>query len=153
MPRSSPANFTPNRLHPNIPTRERITTWLTLFGLDHMNSLATFLPPHLILQACSLITKSIVPGTLGNYAAGLLRFTQFCDEHCIPEVLRMTASEAILTLFVTAKGAHIVSATTIKHWLLRLELWHTINGAPWLGGSALRRALKVRTSLPLTPAI
>ena len=147
MPQSSPADFTPNRLRPNVPARECITTWLTPFRLDHMNSLAMFLPPHLILQARSLITKSIIPGTLENYATGLLRFTQFCDEHRIPEALRMPASEDILTLFVAAKGAHIVSATTIKHWLLGLELWHTVNGAPWLGGSALRRTLKASASL------
>ena len=113
-----------------------------------MNSLATFLPLQLILQSRSLITKSIVPGTLSNYAAGLLHFTQFCDELRIPEALRMPASEDILTLFVAAKGAHKVSATTIKHWLLGLELWHTVNGAPWLGASALKCALKVTSIFP-----
>ena len=126
-----------------MPACEHITTWLTPFGVNHKNSLATFLPLYLILQAHSLIMKSIVPSTLGNYAAGLLCFTQFCDKHCIPEALHMPTSEDILTLFVTAKGAHKGSATTIKHWLLGLELWHTVNGVPWLRASALRRALKV----------
>ena len=148
MPHPFTANFTPNTLRPNIPTHECITTWLTPFGIDYMNSLTTFLPPHLILQACSLITKSIVPSTLSNYATGLLRFTQFCDEHRLPEALCMPASEDILTLFITAKGAHKVSVTTIKHWLLRLELWHTVNNAPWLGVSALKRTLKVMNNFP-----
>ena len=103
-------------LHPNVPTHDQITSWLTPFSINHLNSLTTTLLPHLI-QGHSLITRSIVPGTApNNYAASLLCFTQLCDEHHIPESLHMPASEDILTLFVATKGAHKVSAITIKHW-------------------------------------
>ena len=44
--------------------------------------------------------------------------------------LNMPASEDILTIFIATEGAHKVSAITIRHWLLGLELWHTVNGAP-----------------------
>ena len=62
----------------------------------------------------------------------------------------MPTSEAIPTLFIAAKGAHRVLATTIKHQLLSLELWHTVNGAPWLRASALKHALKASVSLAPT---
>ena len=55
----------------------------------------------------------------------------------------MPASEALLTMFVTCCVTGSVSSSTLHHWLLGLELWHEINGAPWLGRSTLKRAVKV----------
>jgi len=59
----------------------------------------------------------------------------------------MPASEALLTMFITCHGTASVSSSTLHHWLLGLELWHAINGAPWLGHSTLRRAVKAAARL------
>src|SRR5882724_4825394 len=40
-------------------------------------------------------------------------------------------------------GVASVSVSMMQHWLLRLELWHEINGTPWCGHSTLRCAVKV----------
>ena len=139
----STAIIIPNTFRPQVPARDRLTCWLTPFGIDHLNSLATLVPSDVILQARFLLSKSVTPNTLNTYAAGLLRFTQFCDEYRIPKNLHMPASEDLLVLFVSARGAFKVSAGTIKQWLLGLEFWHVINGAPWHGASALKHIVKV----------
>ena len=41
-----------------------------------------------------------------------------------------------------AHGASHAALGTMRHWLLGLELWHHINGAPWFGAHALTRAVK-----------
>jgi len=101
MTTKSNAVIVPNSFRPHIPACDRLTRWLTPFGVNHLNSLATPVPPNLILQGRLLISKSVTPSTLNNYAAGLLQFTQFCDEHHIPESLRKPASEDLLVLFVS----------------------------------------------------
>jgi len=85
--------------------------------------------------------------TISNYASSLLCFTQFCDDYKIPKAFRMLASEALLTMFITCHGAASISASTMKHWLLGLDIWHKINGAPWLGQSTLKRAVKAASLL------
>jgi len=146
MPRHSRprhSTISPNLLRPHVLSKERLTRWLTPFGIDHMNGLAEFFPPHVIAMSRVLISKSITPSTLSNYTSGLLRFTKFCDDYKIPERFRMPASEPLLTVFVTCCATGSVSFSTLHHWLLSLELWHEINGAPWLGHSTLKRAVKV----------
>src|ERR1700731_72181 len=69
----------------------------------------------------------------------LLRFTQFCDCHSVPEAMRMPASEPLLALFVAEEGAGQVSGGTISSWLSGLQLWHAFNNALWAGGQILRR--------------
>ena len=54
----------------------------------------------------------------------------------------MPASEQLLILFITARGASHVADSTMKHWLLGLQLWHSVNNAPWHGACALSRAVK-----------
>jgi len=137
------STISPNPLCPHVLSKERLTRWLTPFGIDHMNGLAEFFPPHVIAMSRVLISKSITPSTLSNYTSGLLRFTKFCDDYKIPERFRMPASEPLLTVFVTCHVTGSVSSSTLHHWLLGLELWHEINGAPWLGRSTLKRAVKV----------
>src|SRR5882672_7548465 len=60
----------------------------------------------------------------------------------------MPALEALLTMFITCQGAASVSMSTMHHWLLGLELWHEINGAPWHGHSILEWAMKVISHQP-----
>ena len=54
----------------------------------------------------------------------------------------MPASEALLCLFMSSHGAGHASCGTLTNWITRLELWHSINGAPWLGKKRLARAIK-----------
>src|SRR5882724_4450291 len=65
-----------------------------------------------------------------NYSSGLLRFTKFCNDYKILEWFRMPASEALLTVLITCHATGSVSSSTLRHWLLGLELWHEINGSP-----------------------
>src|SRR5882724_1462664 len=146
MPRHSrPCHSTisPNPLRPHVLSKECLARWLTPFGIDHMNSLAEFFPPHVIAMSRVLISKSVTPLTLSNYASGLLRFTKFCDDYKIPELFCMPASEALFTMFITCHATGSVSSSTLRHWLLGLELWHRINGAPWLSHSTLKWVVKV----------
>ena len=138
----------PNPLHPHVLSKDQFTRWLTPFGIDHMNGLTEFFPPHLIAMSHILISKSVTPLTLSNYASGLLRFTKFCNDYKIPESFRMPASEALLTMFITCCTTASVSSLTLWHWVLGLELWHEINGAPWLSCSTLKWAVKVVNLLP-----
>jgi len=94
---------------------------------------------------------SVNPKTLSNCSASILRFTQFCDALNIPEYICMPAPKWLLSIFVTTHGAGSVGGGAIKSWLLGLEFWHLINGAPWYGASHLRKTAKVSHTLaPLT---
>ena len=59
----------------------------------------------------------------------------------------MPSSKHLLIAFVASCGAQKVSSITIKHWLLGLELWHIVNGAPWLSASVLKHIVKASLSL------
>ncbi|KAF8226454.1 hypothetical protein L208DRAFT_1161189, partial [Tricholoma matsutake] len=85
-----------------------------------------------------VLSASVKEQTHENYGAGLLHFTQFCDKYNIHENLRMPASEALLCLFIANWGAGSVSKHTVSSWLSGLEMWHSINGAPWHGGRILK---------------
>src|SRR5882672_9004489 len=54
----------------------------------------------------------------------------------------MPSPEWLLSNFITTRGAGAVAARTVKTWLLGLELWHIINGAPWHAGSLVKCALQ-----------
>ena len=84
--------------------------------------------------------KAVRPKMLSNYGAGLLHFTQFCDEMKIPEDLQMPAPEWLSSHFITTKGASTFGCGAMRMWLLSLELWHTINMVPWHGASHLQHS-------------
>ncbi|PPQ76559.1 hypothetical protein CVT24_010967, partial [Panaeolus cyanescens] len=65
-----------------------------------------------------------------TYGAGLLRFTQFCDEHDVDEEQRMPASCDLIAAFI-ASASGSVSGSTIKAWLSGIRAWHIFNKAPW----------------------
>jgi len=80
--------------------------------------------------------QSLDSRTCSNYGAGLLRFTQFCDNNKIPELDHMPASSELLALF-SAHHAGRTSDKTLNNWFAGLHFWHTVNGAPWNGDSML----------------
>src|SRR5882724_2459465 len=143
-PHSSPP---PLRSHVAAPYH--VLHWLTPFGLACLNCLSSHLPPELLAWEHVVMSRSVHPKTLSNYSAGILRFTQFCDTFHIPEDLRMPAPEWLLSIFITTCGASSVGGvagsvggSAIKTWLLRLQFWHLINGAPLSGTAHLNRAAK-----------
>ncbi|KAI0037486.1 DNA breaking-rejoining enzyme [Auriscalpium vulgare] len=82
--------------------------------------------------------SSVEVNTRSTYGAGLLRFTQYCDEFGISELARMPASDVLLAGFVSSGAGKVGSA---QQWVSGLALWHRINGAPWLGSTGLQAAL------------
>ena len=111
---------------------DRLFSWHTPYSLSHDASLLVELPPALVESAKMSITGALAISSRSTYAAGLLRFNQFCDRWQISEGARMPASYALLCAFVGSfKGS--TSRKTIKSWLSSVHAWHLANHAPWYG--------------------
>jgi len=54
----------------------------------------------------------------------------------------MPASEFLLSMFITIHGSGSIGNSAMKTWLEGLQLWHTINDAPWHGAHLLHCTLK-----------
>ncbi|KAF8587815.1 DNA breaking-rejoining enzyme [Ramaria rubella] len=98
-------------------------------------------PHHIVTHRRIILTRAVKPSTLVNYSAGLICFTKFCDDYCVPEEQRMPASKDLLSLFITTQGAGSVAHGAMKNWIAGLELWHHVNSAPWHGTALLDRVL------------
>ena len=122
----------PNNLRPLVPAKERLFFWRTPYGKDHFFDMAKKLPLPLASAACLTIRSALLPSMATTYAAGMKRFTQFCDRWDIPECDCMPASYALLSAFI-ASYIGKEAGKTIKTWLSRIHAWHTINHAPWYG--------------------
>jgi hypothetical protein len=122
----------PSHLRPLVPTKDRLYFWRTPYGEKHFFDLAKKLPLPLASAACLAICSGLVPATATTYAAGMKRFTQFCDWWDIPECDCMPTSYALLSAFV---ASHIrkEAGNTIKTWLSGIHGWHMVNHAPWFG--------------------
>ncbi|KAF8229212.1 hypothetical protein L208DRAFT_1287590 [Tricholoma matsutake] len=121
-------------LHPHVLAHDRMLLCKTPFSIYSLHHLASFFPLETILCWCDVISTSIEEQTHENYGTSLLCFTQFCNKYNIHENLQMPSSEALLCLFIANQGASSVSEHTVSSWLSSLEMWHSINGAPWHGG-------------------
>jgi len=75
-----------------------------------------------------------------------MRFTQFCDAFNVPEDLHMPTPEWLLSIFITTRGTGLVSGSTLRMWLLGLQLLHIVNGVPWHGTSHLKREIQGSSS-------
>jgi hypothetical protein len=122
----------PSPFRPLVPAKERLFFWRTPYGEQHFFDMAKKLPLPLASAACLMIRSALVPATATTYAAGMKRFTQFCDQWYIPECDRMPASYALLSAFV-ASYIGKEAGKTIKTWLSGIHGWHTVNHAPWYG--------------------
>ena len=122
----------PSTFRPQVMAADRLFSWRTPYGLSHDESLLAELPPGLVESAKMSITGALATSSKSTYAAGLLRFNQFCDRWEISEVARMPASYALLCAFIgNYKGSN--SGRTIKSWLSGIRAWHLTNHAPWYG--------------------
>ncbi|KIM41795.1 hypothetical protein M413DRAFT_27368 [Hebeloma cylindrosporum] len=122
----------PSQLRPHVAAADRLFSWDTPFGVRHREEISRTLPPPLVNSALAAIRGALAPNSKSTYAAGLLRFTQFCDKWDIPEDHRMPASYPLLCAFI---GEHkgLQSGNTIKSWMSGLRSWHVVNHAPWYG--------------------
>lgn len=135
--RPQPQNVVaPSPLRPFVLADERLENWSTPHGERFKNDIASFIPPAAASKIFHLILTGLEPRTRKNYGAGLLRFTQFCDQMGIPESRRMPSAEPLVAVFV-AHYAGTVRHDTITGWLSGLAAWHAMNGARWDGSKML----------------
>jgi hypothetical protein len=124
--------ITNNSLRPHVAAADRLFSWHTPYGIAHDRHLANILPSPLVESAKFAIRGALAPSSKSSYAAGVLRFNQFCDKWDISESDRMPASYALLCAFIGEnKGS--VMGRTVKSWLSGIRSWHLINHARWEG--------------------
>ena len=129
-------------LRPRVAAADRLFAWHTPHGITHDNILHHALPPQLAELAKTSIMGAWAPSTRSTYAAGILRFTQFCDKWSIPESTRMPASYALLCAFIGEyKG--MVSGKTIKSWLSGIRAFHLVNRGVWFGDDTWVRMARI----------
>jgi hypothetical protein len=125
-------------LRPHVLVQDHLLEWHTPHGLALVQALSQMVPVATITQWHEVLAVSVEPSTWHNYGAGLLQFTQFCDQYGVAEGLWMPASEPLLALFVAEEGAGQVARGTIASWLSGLQMWHAVNNVAWAGGQILK---------------
>jgi hypothetical protein len=106
--------------HPQVPAQDRLASWSSPYA-DSARALARQeLAPSLLDRADATALDGLAPNTRSSYAAGLLRFTQFCDDWQIPELKRMPASLNLLAAFASCYTG-FYSGKTIGSWLSGLR--------------------------------
>ncbi|KZV59403.1 hypothetical protein PENSPDRAFT_695171 [Peniophora sp. CONT] len=113
--------------------------WKTPFGEERRKAIISKFGQEYYLRLHLVILHSIESGTLSSYAAGLLRFTQFCNELEIPEGERMPASDLLLSMFAASQAGKVASC---DGWMDGIRFHYQINFAPWLGDELLKRVCK-----------
>jgi hypothetical protein len=109
-----------------------LRVWSSPFSIERQRTFGNELPADVVNRTYATLLGSYVPGTHDNYAAGLLRFHQFCDRHEISENARMPASHFLLAAFI-AEHVGTVGSGTVKSWMSGVKAWHDVNGASWEG--------------------
>ena len=86
LPSKAQDCIAPSPLRPHVTATDHFTFWLSPYGLAQMNAQASLFPPEIIIRRHLVMAQCVMPTTLKNYAAGLSRFTKFCDDFKIPKV-------------------------------------------------------------------
>ncbi|EAU91389.2 hypothetical protein CC1G_07424 [Coprinopsis cinerea okayama7 len=153
------SEITPSSLRPPCPAKRRLYEWESPFSIANRKHHEDIIPPDLVDIAMSSVERSLAPSTQSTYAAGLLRYQQFCDRWDIPEDSRMPASYVLLAGFV-AEASGSFAHSTIKNWVMGVRMWHQYHHAGWHGRDewvnlALRTAAKdgVHLKKPPRPAV
>ena len=100
-------SVTPNPLRPHVPAADRLQGWQTPFSRDFDTSLISQFGLDFFHHFHKVLLASLDEPTRVNYGAGLLRFTQFCDEHGISERDRMPASFLLLACFAARHAGEV----------------------------------------------
>jgi hypothetical protein len=122
----------PNPLRPHVAAADRLQSWHTPYSLIFQQEVRKRFPPDAADAIFRTIQGALAPATKSTYGAGILRFTQYCDEMRIPESDRMPAPFILLVAFISAHVGK-VSGRTVKAWLSGLKAWHDTWHAPWNG--------------------
>ncbi|KAJ7205152.1 hypothetical protein B0H12DRAFT_1035115, partial [Mycena haematopus] len=117
---------------PHVLAKDRLRTWSLTFGREHDAEFRRQMPVDAVNKTYATIFAAYAPNTQSTYAAGLLRFHQYCDKHSIPESARMPASYFLIAAFI-AEHVGTISGSAIKGWLSGVKAWHDLNGADWNG--------------------
>ncbi|KAJ3978537.1 hypothetical protein F5890DRAFT_1595856, partial [Lentinula detonsa] len=121
-----------NPFRPNVRAVDRLHAWTTPYSQTKRIMDSTHLNPIIYESAELLWSKGIVDASKSNYAAGLLRFSQFCDRMGVSEQDRMPASEVLISGFMGSYSGKC-AGSTMRAWLSGLRQWHILHGAPWYG--------------------
>ncbi|KAJ3807301.1 hypothetical protein F5876DRAFT_79837 [Lentinula aff. lateritia] len=122
--------YRPSDLRKHSLATKRLHTWTSPWAIEHRQRLSESLPLSVIDDAHNAMQKSLAPNTLASYAAGPLRFNQYCDSREIPEEDRMPAHPMLIAGFV-GHNMGKVSGSCIKNWLSGLRAWFEYSGAQW----------------------
>ncbi|KAH7044456.1 hypothetical protein BKA62DRAFT_746617 [Auriculariales sp. MPI-PUGE-AT-0066] len=142
------AKLTPSAFHPDVAAEERLRAWTSPFGVKTFFDFTSNLSIDRQKTRHNALVESVEPATRISYGAGLLWFHEFCDADSMPEDAHIPASEFLLSVFV-ADACGSVAWSTVDSWVAGLQLWHSVQGAPWLGAHALQSTLKaVKKKVP-----
>ena len=131
----------PSIYRPHVLASNRLLEWTSPHTQTFRDTMLQALPESHLTHLFEVMAFSLDQSTRDTYAAGLLRFTQYCDGLNLCETKRMPASEVLLASFI-ASHASKVASSTVDNWLAGLHFWHTINGAQWQGSDILSCAKK-----------
>jgi hypothetical protein len=95
-------NYASSPFRPQVLASDRLRCWVSPHALSHYNKVISQIPFSSASILMDVMLSSLEPKTRSNYGAGLLRFTQFCDQLDIPEKERCPASEVFLSAFIAS---------------------------------------------------
>ena len=104
--------------------------------------------PSLVDIAYRTVRAAFAPATKTTYAAGILRFNEFCDLWNVDEEARMPASPTLLAAFVgLVRGRY--AGGTVRPWLAGIRAWHITHQAEWHGDHEWVQNARVFSTVPL----
>jgi hypothetical protein len=126
--RGNIVNASPHR--PLVPAKQCLSHWSTPNSLCQQTIIESLFSCESHQRLLDVALASLAPDTCSTYAAGLLRFSQFCDNYDIDEDLQMPASSNLLSMFLAESAAGSVSLDCANNWLAEIHFWHNLHGAP-----------------------
>ncbi|KAJ6503410.1 hypothetical protein C8R47DRAFT_940385, partial [Mycena vitilis] len=124
--------ITNNALRPHVAAQDRLRVWSSPFAQEREAEFRSLFPEDVVNRTYSVLYASWAEKSSASYAAGLLRYHQFCDFCKTPERDRMPASHLLLTSFIS-HHVSTVGGGTVKSWMSGVKAWHDFCGAPWHG--------------------
>ena len=124
--------LTPSHFRPPVTAVHRLSSWSSPYASRQRHQLESELSPSLADMAYRTVQAAFAPSTKSTYAAGVLRFNEFCDIWNVSEEARMPASAALLAAFVgQVRGRY--AGGTVCTWLSGIRAWHVMHQADWHG--------------------
>ncbi|KAF7298329.1 hypothetical protein MKEN_01357500 [Mycena kentingensis (nom. inval.)] len=121
----------PSPFRPHVPAEQRLVAWTTPHGLSAWGG-SDFIPAAHKARVMVGMAEGLAKNSRSTYAAGLLRFAQYCDDIGVPEERRMPADALLLACWIAHSiGTH--GRKSAKGWLDGVAYWHALNLAPWSG--------------------